>query len=221
MEFKITRDPTYQGSVKPSSNDVKHWKYIKREKGRDGKWKYYYKTKENYEKTRSKYREAVGSGDISVKQLNNSQEAWADAAKNNRGPSDMTEEEVKAKSSEITKARKNFEDAQQKYIDAGRKLSPEFSKNPDGIKDANKNTKLTNEDVDRIYKKTYDANYKKELESYLIHDPSKVNVPDVIRRSMKDTYKTIKKRYPKTEKKVNKVLNALYRDTSTRLKGGR
>lgn len=47
MNYKITRSESYQASIKPSSEDIKHYKYIKREKGKNGKWRYYYEETEN------------------------------------------------------------------------------------------------------------------------------------------------------------------------------
>lgn len=41
MKCKITRRESYQASVDPRSNDIQHFKYLKKKKV-DGKWRYYY-----------------------------------------------------------------------------------------------------------------------------------------------------------------------------------
>lgn len=47
-DFIITRD------AESTNNELKHWKYIKREKGKNGKWQYYYdKTELNRFKNKS------------------------------------------------------------------------------------------------------------------------------------------------------------------------
>ena len=42
MNYKITRDSSYQGITPQREDDLQHFKYVKREKGKNGKWVYYY-----------------------------------------------------------------------------------------------------------------------------------------------------------------------------------
>lgn len=67
MNYILSRDPSYCGSINPSQDDLKHHKYIKREKGKNGKWIYYYdkkQLKKDIKKSLDKTKDVLGFDEL-------------------------------------------------------------------------------------------------------------------------------------------------------------
>lgn len=126
MQYIITRAPD-------TSDELYHWKYIKRVKGKNGKWRYYYdfkdllgyderdvykKAKKNYKKSKTDYEDAVLNSKLQT-----------DKANLDGKVSKKEQKVIDKASSKVSLANKNKKKASKAY----KKAMEKYSKTPVGL----------------------------------------------------------------------------------------